>query len=139
MRGVVVMGNAVRNVLTGPGIIGYFCPGMAVNDNNVTGNAAGDSIRVDQCQGFVVNGNNSVQPNGATGRGIFVNAPAAGDASNGIITSNRCGSITGTVVGAGIQMSSNVQYTAVANNNVRGTAGVSLGTGTGNQTGTNIV
>lgn len=57
----------------------------------------------------------------------------------GIVSANRCSGANGVSTASyGIQLSNNVQRTNVTGNNVYATAGVAMGTGTGNLSSNNL-
>lgn len=142
LRGLVLKGNTCRgNNANLSSIIIQNARQPVVVGNNIDGNGSGTGVlRLNDCIGFVIDGNNVSNLTGSSGPLIYITAATAGSSTQGLINSNRASVFLGSgLAGPGVQLDNNVQYTNVIGNNVRGTGGITLGTGTGNAQANNII
>jgi hypothetical protein len=136
-RGAVVGRNRVRNA-GGIGLYIVNCRNVGATGNNVEGVGTQQAMRLLDCLSFVVNANTLTQPNGGASFGLQISASVAAATLIGQITGNDISAYSGSFSAAGIFLDNNVQYVGVSTNNVRGSAGITMGTGTGNVLGPNI-
>lgn len=159
---ISISNNVVRNPATLAMDIRYSNYFTASGNDLYSNLTTGDMFLIEDCTGFSVTGNTVVRDAGSgTGNAAQINGDSfdwvfssntllnddatclnitcnAGTDTNGIITSNRIGPVSGTNTAQGIVISNNNTYTLVHANNVRSTGGITLGTGTGNVSSDNI-
>jgi hypothetical protein len=159
---VTLNNNVVRNA-DGISMDVRFCDYSTISNNSLySSSATSDMLFISDSVSFSATGNtvikdvgsgtaNAAQINGASFDWVFsgntlMNDDAiglriscdAGTDTNGVITSNRIGAVSGTNTTNAIFLDNTNTYTLVHANNVRDTTGITLGTGTGNISSDNI-
>lgn len=137
LLGATVTGNRVSEC-GGIGIYALHCRRLAITGNNVDGDADSSAIRVYDSLGYNVTGNEASMPAGSTVAAIRASATTAGATTWGQVSGNVVSAQSSSFTGAGVLLDNNVEYTGVTGNTLRGSGGVSLGTGAGNAQADNI-
>lgn len=138
MRGVVITGNVIKGFAGTTVYLQNTRKAIVASNNITTVTVANPSVRLYDSTDFTISGNNITMPTSGTSSGILVTGTSAGASINGVITGNTVTPESGTITGSAVRLDNNVQQVGVYSNNVRGTGGVTLGTGTGNAQGNNI-
>lgn len=136
-RGVEIKGNRIR----GGGSMEMFILNIRaglISNNTIQASGTNYALRMISGSDMVVSDNVFTQPNASTFACIFLDATTSGGSANNVVSGNRCAPFSGSITGAGVLLSNNVTGTLVVNNNVRGTGGVTLGTGANNTAADNL-
>lgn len=138
MQNVNVSGNTIE--LPGSnGIVIGVARGVVVSNNSVKDTAAAsNALLISDTLQFTITGNTVRASSSATVPIVSITASSSGSSSRGLVSSNLLEPQASTTSAAAVSVSNNATYIGVWTNVMRGTAGISLGTGTGNVSANNI-
>lgn len=134
--GLSITGNSIYNA----GAMGMRCEGMracAVSNNTVYSSST-NGIRLIDCIGVTVSGNSVEVNSSSTDIPIYVQATGSGESTRVAITGNYASVASGSLGVSGILLDNNTTNSLVVGNNVRGTSGVTIGSGSGNIQANNV-